>query len=669
MTWLSGYLHRSDISVGAISGGSTNVPLEIIVHKSTGSNSAGHLYLADTCVSFPDDIAVTTSNGTTAVPYLVMWSDANSARLLINLPVVPASGTTIYYLYSGKSGATSLSDRLVSYAGSDFLQSTDLVIQDAGTAEDYGNASGTIQTDADKLELVSVNRTSDSYVKINVCRRLGLVTSASYLDAPEDAVVYGNYIYIANRTGASLTIYNISNPSSPSFVSEFTDADISEGMDVKLNATGTIAYVSSWTNHKLVIVDVSTPTSPSKLGSVTVGGDGASTDRLRKIALMGTNYVCCCHTSENKLYIVDVSTPSTPSVVGNVAVSADSQGAYGIAVSGDYAYVGTQLSNKLVVVDCSTKSSPSVVKTLTDTTYYDCLSGEISGNYYYCASYAKNSVVIFDISDPENTAEAGKVTSASLAGPNRLKLDDDCKYAYTPLYSANGFAVVDVSTAASPALVVTCPDSSVTPGQGLVLSGDYVICTGRTSDSFGIYQAYVPRNTDWVVYSKLKISTTSQTTGGYLFPIFAVSLHGESQSLSSTFRNLGVSYYDDDGFRLIEWYGTGSTMPHTDSSTITTTLNTEYILQMYKHGSTAYLYIYGTDGSAIGNASITLNDNDVDYDYLRIYDGKCYSGYSSQTFSGEIYYMWWSKKLSTMPAWETPDGPFTGGPVYAYAQL
>ena len=85
MGWLSGYSRRVEIAVGSVSGGASNVPMELVVLKGAGSSAAGKIYLSSEVQNWPVDVAITTSDGTTSVPFVRMWYDTDSQRILINL--------------------------------------------------------------------------------------------------------------------------------------------------------------------------------------------------------------------------------------------------------------------------------------------------------------------------------------------------------------------------------------------------------------------------------------------------------------------------------------------------------------------------------------------------------------------------------------------------------
>ena len=116
-------------------------------------------------------------------------------------------------------------------------------------------------------------------------------------------------------------------------------------------------------------------------------------------------------------------------------------GAYGISVSGKYAYVAdyaTPLSgdNTFAIFDISNPASPVLAGSITGAGQPNYLGGGravfVSGNYAYLACDVDNAFTIFDISNPANPVHKGSITG--YLSPNYLAGVDSVfvsgKYAY-----------------------------------------------------------------------------------------------------------------------------------------------------------------------------------------------------------------------------------------------
>jgi hypothetical protein len=115
-SWLSNYSHRVVIPVNATAvGAQTDYQMQIILHSKSGDNSAGDIYLNDNLQDTTNfnDIGFTASDGTTLKDFWIQKVEyeagGRKATVYVELDT-PASGSTDYYLYYGKSGDTSVSN-------------------------------------------------------------------------------------------------------------------------------------------------------------------------------------------------------------------------------------------------------------------------------------------------------------------------------------------------------------------------------------------------------------------------------------------------------------------------------------------------------------------------------------------------------------------------------
>lgn len=104
MGWLSGYSHRIRIPINYSADGElTNFQVRITLLKSTGSNSAGNIYLQNLCQNWPYDIRFTSSDGSTLIDFWRQEYDSTDGTWVVEIPTIAASGTTDIYLYWGKA--------------------------------------------------------------------------------------------------------------------------------------------------------------------------------------------------------------------------------------------------------------------------------------------------------------------------------------------------------------------------------------------------------------------------------------------------------------------------------------------------------------------------------------------------------------------------------------
>ncbi|TXI10250.1 MAG: DUF2341 domain-containing protein [Polynucleobacter sp.] len=645
--WYStSWTKRKAVTVtGSSAGAQTNYQVKITVP-----------YDSDMQADF-DDIRFTSSNGTTLLDYwLESKTNSSTADFWVEIPSIPVSPNTVaIYIYYGNSGVSSASSGANTFiSGTDFVQDDGFSYRDNGTNESYGDSTGQIRSNGGQLSLVGVDRINDSYVRKAFATVnnsiVGSVVSNTALDEPEDVLIDGNYAYIPTRSGAKLTVYDISNPASPTFVSSFTDSDLTEGMGVAKN--GNTIYLTSWHNHKLLILNATDPANITKISSITIGTTegGGDPDELRKVFYLD-GYAYVTHSEDQKLYIVDVSNSASPSITGSVATG---DGAFAVFVKGNYAYVGgCFIGSSLKVIDVSNKAAPSVVKTLSSGNY-SCTAGFAnSGNNLYAVYYTSNTFVTFNISDPVNTSQIGILSSASLNAPNRLDVSGNTAY----VASSGGDAIVQVNITdpTNPTLGTIKSDALLDKVYGVKYSGGKVFAVGRDANSLVVFD---PSITDGVtggvsdnfsVRSKFRFTAT---TAGAWLPVTGISLDGSAINAGSSAYSLNPIWFNNT-LQVIEFFGAGGSYYQQAASAVSTSLNTTYITELKKVGSNATLSIYQTDGTLVGSSVISsLTNSSVNYGYLMPYQNVANNAnWNSKTSTQDVYFSFLRNYVSPEPTY------------------
>ena len=244
------------------------------------------------------------------------------------------------------------------------------------------------------------------------------------------------------------------------------------------------AYAAAYWNGTLTAIDVSNPFQP------VVAGESAPTNGLLNASNVavanGYAYVVSknrngtktSHSNDdgsgNSLTVLDVGTnPSSPAVLGTLHDPVNLFGAYGVAVSGSYAFVAAQgclsnqpcpnpnVGNSFDVVDVSNPAAPTLVATLsnsnlpapytgTNALQHAC-SVAVYGNYAYVTAAYANRLTVIDISNPL----APQIVS-SVQDSTAFDFDVDVAveggYAYVAdqALGVGRVAVVDVSNPAQP---------------------------------------------------------------------------------------------------------------------------------------------------------------------------------------------------------------------------
>ena len=171
---------------------------------------------------------------------------------------------------------------------------------------------------------------------------IGTVSNSTTLSGVTSIAVAGNYAYATAYYPGTLTAIDVSNPGQPVVVGQSNATNNLKNAST-VNIAGGYAFVASKNRNG-------------------ANGSGSNDD--------GTG---------NSLTILDVATnPAQPAVLGSIRDPINLFGAYGVAVSGHYAFVAAQgciggqpcpnpnVGDSFAVIDVADPSSPTLVATLKD---------------------------------------------------------------------------------------------------------------------------------------------------------------------------------------------------------------------------------------------------------------------------------------------------------------
>ena len=211
--------------------------------------------------------------------------------------------------------------------------------------------------------------------------------SSIYINDAYGIDVSGNIAYIA-ESNAGLTIYDISNPSSPILVGQRILP--SSAKDVKV--IGNLAYVAA-EYAGLRIIDISNPSNPVEIGFFDSPGrsfDVEVRDTFAYLADYTGGFFC-----------IDISNPANPIVVNEYPAS---DAVIDIELKDSLAYYTDGYSG-IKVLDISDPNNLELI----DSLYipYWCLGIKVSGDYAYVAAWDNGGLRIVDVSDPANMQEVG----------------------------------------------------------------------------------------------------------------------------------------------------------------------------------------------------------------------------------------------------------------------
>ncbi|HTV26814.1 MAG TPA: tail fiber domain-containing protein [Xanthobacteraceae bacterium] len=348
---------------------------------------------------------------------------------------------------------------------------------------------------------------------------IGTTSSSANLAIQANVGQTGNLLTVASSSNAYVPYFNVNangltslvgRAPTPTLVAEIkgpvpgTTLNGGDGIFV----TGKYAYVTAANQHALSIIDISNPTSPNYITQLTGLGNTIQPFVVGKYAYLAAGTL--------GLQIVDISNPSAPallSTAGNMGTS------NGIFVSGKYAYLTSTTKNALYVFDVSNPASPFIVASTTGPVAGTSLKSPnqifVQGKFAYVTDDASNGgLAVVDISDPANPTFLASTTL-----PDATGLFVQGRYAYVD--GNNVFDVVDISNPASPSVVASVsgpPTLGGSVANNVFVSGNYAYVSDFNPDgSLAVFNISNPTSPVFLTYVRAEANNTTNCYGGGTF--------------------------------------------------------------------------------------------------------------------------------------------------------
>jgi hypothetical protein len=335
----------------------------------------------------------------------------------------------------------------------------------------------------------------------------GAVSDSETLPLVDAAAVAGHYAYVPDYYAGRVSAIDISLPSSP-FIAGSSASSSALMNGSTINIAGGYAFVaaknrngpclpgpnptcSEGTNdngsgNSLTILDIHTnPAEPQIVGTVhdpatLFGAYGvAVSGNYAYVAAQGclSGQPCPSHVG-NDLDVIEINGAEGPKIVGTVGGGEGFGHVTSVAISGHYAYLTAFYYHRLTVVNIAEPQSPKLVASLSDPTHFpDPADVAISGNTAYVINQdGAGTLASVDISHPSEPKVVGSLTSHELGGGYRIRLRGDM--AYVAASSAADVAIMDISNPLAPRLLASYKDPKrlhFTTGLDLDETGAYVV--------------------------------------------------------------------------------------------------------------------------------------------------------------------------------------------------
>jgi hypothetical protein len=305
---------------------------------------------------------------------------------------------------------------------------------------------------------------------------VGSLTDGTNLSGAWDVAIYGNYAIVATQF-AGLTVVDISDPTTPTFVSNVPASSLGSSTCLGVAMYGDYAIVTCSGADRVNVVDLSTIGSPSVVGSVT---DATNLNGVVGVAVSG-DYAFCASYLNDRLTSVDLSTPASPSVADSVVSSTILNNAWGVAILGSHAVVTNDASvvggARIGTVDASVPTA------LVDDGGW--LSAELQnnwgvaifGDYAAVTSWATSYISIIDLTDPSSPITIGTVYDATQETPYGIAtyVHATGNYAIVVSDTSDKCGLLDLRTPASPSYITDITDTLLTNPIDVAISGNHAV--------------------------------------------------------------------------------------------------------------------------------------------------------------------------------------------------
>ncbi len=279
------------------------------------------------------------------------------------------------------------------------------------------------------------------------------------------------------------------------------------------------AYVTDYYAGKLTAIDISNPSAPVIAGSsqasnallnastVNVSGGYAYVVAKNRNGVKGSE--SNDDGTGNSFTILDIHTnPAEPTIVGSVHDSNTLFGAYGVAISGHYAFVASQgcLSGQpcldhsvgcaFAVIDISNPAAPTIVAAIHSTPLPPPWGGTgalghatsvaISGNYAYVTAAYQNRLTVVNIANPLSPKiVATPKDTVALQFPVDVAVSGQYAYVVDQI-SPGRLTVLDVSNPANPVIVTSLANSALNGAYRIRVRGDFAYVSASSASDVAV---------------------------------------------------------------------------------------------------------------------------------------------------------------------------------------
>lgn len=272
----------------------------------------------------------------------------------------------------------------------------------------------------------------------------GRVIGSDASSNPSDLTISGNYAYVLSSSLDTLSVYDISDPTSPLNIGQISSGDITvatsggvtDGLDggTAMAVSGNYLFASGSASGRLTVIDISNPSAPVYSASILTG-----IQNINSLAYKG-NLLIASSASTDSVSLIDITNPLSPLVKSTYTGTLSDPDSIGFSADGSVAYIGSSGNNRIEVVDVSNPVSPATITVVTHAGMTGISDIAVSGNLMYVTAATSGTLFIYDISNHNAPQLAGIFTDSSLTGATGLSIHDTMAY----ISAGNAVVTLDV---------------------------------------------------------------------------------------------------------------------------------------------------------------------------------------------------------------------------------
>lgn len=316
------------------------------------------------------------------------------------------------------------------------------------------------------------------------------------------SVVVGDYVYIAVDlfNTSWVAIYDISNPLSPTWVVNLADAAIHAN---EMLVDGDVVW-HDIASHGFGSIDVVDPSDPYSVGWATIDDHAAAGARFAKSGNYGVV------ASNNRVSVVDMT--NRPRRMGflSTITHANLSSVNEVEFDGTWAYCSG--GSRFTTVNLTTPGSPAMGAT---TTTNLSTTGRIHkvGNFVYVPNSGNDRLVIFNVTSPGAFSQAGTVTNATTLNLINAAFKSGNHCYLTSSEAGGRFAVVDVTTPATPTVAASVTGANYGPASMVTVDGTHAYI-GRNDGHIAVVDISTPASPSFVTSLDIDLTAASMFVDG-----------------------------------------------------------------------------------------------------------------------------------------------------------